>query len=308
MNTFQRKESKYLLDPAQYLRFRALVAQHLVAAEHHETDICSVYYDTPDYLLVNRTLAGGKYGEKLRVRTYGQAADSSPAFVEIKRKFKETTSKRRVCCSVAAARAFLGGMDYLQAITQYPQADARAQAESMDSASLQIAGEIAWMRDHHEGLAPKLEVLVHRMSFVDADNPEVRVTIDSDAAWRKAGDANYTPMFENDERILEIKCPQTLPLWLSQALAACKAYPQSVSKDGRAYQALAARTRTRAQEALRARLAGMNEEPSRRPRHAASKPRFVAAFKGAGTRTVRAGSVLRPVAPTSARRPAHANR
>ena len=308
MNTFERKESKYLLDPMQYLKFRALAAPHLVPAEHHQADIRSIYYDTPDNLLVNRAIANQKYCEKLRVRTYGQAEDTAPAYVEVKRKFKETTSKRRVCCSQAAARAFLEGMDYETAVAHWPLANERAQAESTNAASLQIAGELAWMRDHYHGLSPKLEVLVHRLSFVGADDPDVRITIDADAAWRKAGAGDYTPMFADDERILEVKCPQALPLWLAQALTACEAYPQSISKDVRAYQAQTASARTQALEALRARLASADEALSHRPQHAMPKRRFVAAFKRAAVNATRTNAALQSVAPGSARRPAHANR
>ena len=118
MDTFERKETKYLLTPMQYIQFRALAEGHLVPAEYPESDVASVYYDTPDDLLVNRSLAGGKYKEKLRVRSYGsiETSSDSPVFIEIKKKFKGITYKRRVNCTQAAADAFWGGMDYEEAV------------------------------------------------------------------------------------------------------------------------------------------------------------------------------------------------
>ena len=129
MDTFERKETKYLLTPMQYIQFRALAEGHMAPAEYHESDVMSVYYDTPDDLLVNRSIAGGKYKEKLRVRAYGrgETTPETPVFIEIKKKFKGVTYKRRVNCTQAAADAFLGGMDYEQAIDTWPLADAQAQ-------------------------------------------------------------------------------------------------------------------------------------------------------------------------------------
>lgn len=255
MDTFERKEIKYLLTPMQYIQFRALAEGHLAPAEYHESTVTSVYYDTPDDVLINRSIAGGKYKEKLRVRAYGtdKPAADTPVFIEIKKKFKGITYKRRVNCTKAAADAFLGGMDYEQAIGTWPLADAQAQEGAHSRVSLQIAGEIAWMRDHYEGLAPRMNVLTHRLSFVDADNPELRITFDADARWQKVGDACEQAMFANDERILEVKCAQAYPMWLVAVLNECGVRPQSVSKYGRAYQASLATTRETVLAAAKAR-------------------------------------------------------
>ena len=255
METFERKETKYLLTPMQYIQFRALAEGHLVPAEYHESDVCSVYYDTPDDTLINRSLAGGKYKEKLRVRTYGTAHADSPAFVEIKKKFKGITYKRRVNCTLAAAKAFMSGMDYAQAIERWPLANSQEQEASRSVQSLQIAGEIAWMRDHYEGLAPKMEIRTHRLSFVDADNPELRITFDADAWWRQAETRAAHSMFANGERILEVKCGNAYPMWLVAVLNECGVRPQSVSKYGRAYQAATETVRSEVQHAVWARVA-----------------------------------------------------
>ena len=255
METFERKETKYLLTPMQYIQFRALAEGHLVPAEYHESDVCSVYYDTPDDTLINRSLAGGKYKEKLRVRAYGETTDTTPVFVEIKKKFKGITYKRRVNCTLAAAKAFLGGMDYQRAIQRWPLADAAAQEACSSAQSLQIAGEIAWMRQHYEGLAPKMEVRTHRLSFVDADNPELRITFDSLVHWQEAGSEQSHPMFPSGERILEVKCADAYPMWLIAVLNECGALPQSVSKYGRAYQAAMGTVHEQTRAALQTRTA-----------------------------------------------------
>ncbi|MDO4401254.1 MAG: polyphosphate polymerase domain-containing protein [Coriobacteriia bacterium] len=249
MDTFERKEIKYLLTPMQYLQFRALAEQHLAPAEYHDSLVSSVYYDTADDLLINRSIQGGKYKEKLRVRSYGADAGSpdSPVFVEIKKKFKGITYKRRVNCTQAAADAFLGGMDYLEAIERWPLANAQAQEAAHSRVSLQIAGEIAWMRDHYEGITPKMRVSTHRLSFVDVDDPALRITFDADARWQQvgrhvpsmlgAGASAQHNLFAEGEHILEIKCSQAYPMWLVAVLNECGVRPQSVSKYGLAYKA-----------------------------------------------------------------------
>ena len=239
MDTFERKETKYLLTPMQYIQFRALAEGHLAPAEYHESMVTSVYYDTPDDTLINRSIAGGKYKEKLRVRSYAvDQTPSTPVFVEIKKKFKGITYKRRVCCTQQAADAFLQGMDYEAAIDSWPLADAKAQEAAHSHTSLQIAGEIAWMRDHYERLAPKMMVCTQRLSFVDADNPELRITFDADVRWMRANpNAAEHDLFANGERILEVKCAQAYPMWLVAVLNECGVRPQSVSKYGLAYKA-----------------------------------------------------------------------
>lgn len=241
MDTFERKEIKYLLTPEQHDLFLQLVAGKVVDAEYPEGDISSMYYDTPEYLLINRSIQGGTYKEKLRVRSYGEVSSGSPVYVELKKKFKGVVYKRRVCCTLAAADAFLAGMDYLAAIERWPLDDALLQQECHSWKSQQIAGEIAWMCKSVGGVAPKMRVDVHRVSMVGADTPELRITLDHGASFRQAkGRHGLMPaqqLFSNGEIILEVKCSQALPMWLVQALDACGARPQSVSKYGRAYQA-----------------------------------------------------------------------
>ena len=303
METFERKEIKYLLTPMQYIQFRALAEGHMVPAEYPEGDVCSVYYDTPDDTLINRSIAGGKYKEKLRVRSYGASNPESPVFVEIKKKFKGITYKRRVNCTLAAAKAFLQGMDYEQAVQQWPLASAEAQAASTSTQSLQIAGEIAWMRDHYEGLAPKMEVRTHRLSFVDSENPELRITFDANVAWQKADETAAHSMFPHGERILEVKCGNAFPMWLVAALNECGARPQSVSKYGRAYQASMADAQVVAQARTQARVSADMARRAVRANTPAWKPTPASHLRATATSI---GESLMAATHMLTRKPAHA--
>jgi len=287
----------------QYIQFRALAEGHMVPAEYPEGDVCSVYYDTPDDTLINRSIAGGKYKEKLRVRSYGEATPESPVFVEIKKKFKGITYKRRVNCTLAAAKAFLAGMDYEQAISRWPLADADAQSASRSTQALQIAGEIAWMRDHYKGLCPKMEIRTHRLSFVDRDDPAMRITFDANVCWQEADAQHAHGMFPNGERILEVKCGDAYPMWLVAVLNECGARPQSVSKYGRAYQAATADVRAQAQQAARERVAADLAIRTNRQPH----PSWNAIPEShARALTARMCDLLAAASPIAIRKPAHA--
>ena len=54
--SFQRIEEKYLLTSQQYDRLRAALNGRIEPDEYPRSTICNIYYDTPDYLLIRRSL------------------------------------------------------------------------------------------------------------------------------------------------------------------------------------------------------------------------------------------------------------
>lgn len=246
MGTFERKETKYFVSRDQYLKLCRLTAKRLVPpAEYAEGKVFSIYYDTADWLLINRSIEKPRYKEKLRVRAYGAVAPGCQVFVEIKKKFKGVVYKRRLSCSLEAAHAFLAGMPYTQAIERYPLSDAALHEGSLSWTAQQIAGEISWMLQSYGNLRPAMLIAASRNSLVGASDPELRVTADREVLYQAlASDASAMPkalpLIGKDMRILEIKCLGAYPLWLVDALNACDILPQSISKVGLAYQAYCA--------------------------------------------------------------------
>ena len=101
--------------------------------------ITSLYFDTPGRALIERSLDKPLYKEKLRLRRYGEAAgedadEDGCVFVEIKKKYKGVVYKRRVGMSLAAARAYMGGMPYEQACACFPLSDPALAAASVSAA------------------------------------------------------------------------------------------------------------------------------------------------------------------------------
>lgn len=82
---FKRYEIKYMLNRQQYTALRSLMKNYMTADPHSPSTIQSLYFDTPDYLLIRHSLEKPLYKEKLRLRSYGIASPETPVFVELKK-------------------------------------------------------------------------------------------------------------------------------------------------------------------------------------------------------------------------------
>ena len=237
---FERKETKYLLTPAQYRRFRDLADPMLQDDVYPYSVISSLYYDTPEHALINRSMEKPLYKEKLRIRAYGTPKMGEPVYVELKKKFKGIVYKRRIAMSMPAAYAFMEGAAYGEAVQRFPLADPLLQAEASSRTSLQIANEIAFARNRHPNLRPSMMIVTNRIALCAKDGSDVRITFDAHPVWRdRELGFGYgfrgTPIHPDGSVIMEIKCLGAYPLWLVRLLTQCKAYPVSSSKYGKAY-------------------------------------------------------------------------
>lgn len=220
-NIFCRYEKKYMTDAASAEAFFAQIAPYIRPDLFGETRICNCYYDTPDHLLIRRSLDKPRYKEKLRLRCYGVPTDESTAFVELKKKYEGVVYKRRIPLPYREATAFLSG-------------------EGRDAPDAQIAREIRWMFRLYDGLSPALALHYQRSAYYASDDADLRITMDSDIRFRtydldlRAGEAGEL-LLSPDTRLLELKIAGAMPLWLTSALNDCRIYPTSFSKYGEAY-------------------------------------------------------------------------
>ena len=243
---FKRKEKKYVLDQGDYLALMGLIGEKLEEDEYAYSHIESLYYDTPDWRMINRSMEKPLYKEKLRVRVYGTMGETQNAnldqvaFVELKKKFKGIVYKRRMAMSLQGALAFMGGMDYEEAMAAYPATSNDLELEPTWR-DKQIAAEIRACVDRWQPLAPAMIIAVDRMSLRTNDGSGVRMTFDFNSRWRTNplgfGEAEGEQLMPNNEIILEIKAQGSYPLWLVHALDQAKIYPVSNTKYGRAYRA-----------------------------------------------------------------------
>lgn len=218
---FERREEKFLLEEAQYRQLLCRLKDHLQPDAYGPSSVCSLYYDTPSHLLIRRSLEKPVYKEKLRLRSYGVPGKADTVFVELKKKYKGIVYKRRVGMSLREARA------YLHRTAPAPQPG-------------QITREIDWFLDFYPQLAPAMLLSYDRTAYVGRDGSSLRITFDSHLLWREdALDLKQgvfgTPLLLPGQRLMEVKCPGAIPLWLCDTLDALCLYPQSFSKYGNAY-------------------------------------------------------------------------
>ena len=245
-STFKRKEVKYLLSADQYARVRTALAAFMAPDRYGACAINTCYLDTPERLLIERSLDKPLYKEKLRIRRYGDACTpETPTFVEIKKKYKGIVYKRRICMTDAAARRFLAGMPYERAIAQHPLADAKAQAEAESAVSRQIAREIIAFGRRWGRLDPSMDIRVIRTAWKlteagrAATTPgfEVRITFDEHmrALDRFDGRSEWRDIAAPGQVLMEVKVTGAYPLWLVRILNEAGFLPTSFSKYGIAY-------------------------------------------------------------------------
>ena len=216
----RRYEMKYILSAEQARFFRKRLSEHMRPDEYGLTTIASLYYDTPDYRLIRASMERPPFKEKIRLRSYGLATDSSTVYLELKRKADGVVYKRRVATTVPGAEAFFAGASSL-------------------GADGQIAKELTYFRDLYRDLSPACLILYDRTAFEDPLG-QVRVTVDERPRYRLSdldlrASLDGTPLLPEGTCILEIKVQGAMPLWLSAILSEGAIYKTSFSKVGEAF-------------------------------------------------------------------------
>ena len=220
--SFMRREVKYLLDAGQFEFMKKRFREYLVPDEYTNSSIRNIYYDTPDFRLIRRSLEKPDYKEKLRVRSYKKVNGDDTIFLELKKKANGIVFKRRILIPEKEAIAFLD----------------EGKPFSEDG---QVQRELEYFRDFYKNLEPKFFLSYDRTAYVAKDDPDIRITFDRNILWRMndlslESDPGGTPILSEGEVLMELKIPPAMPLWLVDILTEAKARQVSFSKCGRAYQ------------------------------------------------------------------------
>lgn len=83
---FERKETKYTMSEETFHQFQTELNQWMQVDEFGLHTIMSLYFDTPDYVMIQHSMEKPKYKEKFRVRSYGVPDEQSTIFLESKKK------------------------------------------------------------------------------------------------------------------------------------------------------------------------------------------------------------------------------
>ncbi len=230
ISTFQRREVKFLMSLEQYEALLPVVHEHMnpdkFCVDGKEYGIFNLYYDTPDNLLIRRSIEKPYYKEKLRLRSYySPAAPDQSVFLEVKRKIGGIVTKRRVSMTVAEAEAYIS---------------TRVKPYYERFIDLQVIKEMDVFLNHYDSIAPRQYISYKRSAFFGKDDPEFRLTFDRELTERRFDLSLTKASYGNliirpDQRLMEIKVPGSIPLWMSEALSEIGIRRHSFSKYGRAY-------------------------------------------------------------------------
>ncbi len=218
--SFKRYEKKYLLSREKYLELWSQLESRLMPDQFFQSTVMSLYYDWDDFRLIRSSIEQPVYKEKLRLRSYDVPGEESPVFVELKKKYKGIVYKRRVRMTEREAEDYLSG---------------RAAAPAED----QISREIDWFLKTNQ-VQPKVLIACDRRAYVGREEPGLRLTFDSSIRWRDtqlsltAGDFGRE-LLEEGQVLMEIKMPESAPLWLAELLSSLEIFPRSFSKYGQCY-------------------------------------------------------------------------
>lgn len=219
--TFKRREIKYLLDDDAYNSLKERLQARIVEDEHGRSTICNIYYDTPDFRIIRKSLEKPVYKEKLRLRSYGTAGAEDKVFVELKKKYNGIVYKRRETLTLAQSDEYLAGH------TKAP-------------CDTQIFREIDWFRDYYGNLKPAMYISYEREAYYSLENPDLRITFDRNIMYRSynlslAAGVEGESILEAGQHLMELKAGGAIPVWLTKILDELGIYPASFSKYGRAY-------------------------------------------------------------------------
>jgi SPX domain protein involved in polyphosphate accumulation len=220
---FRRYEQKYLMNRSQYEEIAGFLPS-LVKADHFgKSMVCTIYYDTDDFTIIRKARNTPLFKEKLRLRAYGVPGPEDMVFLELKKKFKGITYKRRISLPLALTQDY----NSLQRVS---------------SGSSFVINEISWFLLRYKP-TPKVLIGCNRTAFQGIENPALRITVDTKLHWRKT-DLDLSlglygePLLEDDEYLMELKVDEAIPLSLSRMMTKLKIFPISYSKYSKAYETM----------------------------------------------------------------------
>ena len=218
---FRRIEKKYIVDEPTYEKLIKKLDGHFVKDRYYKSTICNIYYDTPSHQLVRNSIEKPVYKEKLRVRSYGVPNDEDMVFVELKKKYKGVVYKRRIEMTLAQTRDFFAGKE-------------------VPHDNPQIENELKYFLKFYEGIAPAMYLSYDRLAYCGTEDPSLRLTFDTHILYREEQKELDKGIWGKEllpagMRVMEIKIPNAMPLWLSAILDELEIDPASFSKYGTAY-------------------------------------------------------------------------
>lgn len=225
IEVFNRYEHKYMMDYDTFLKVRAVMDEHMELDSHNQNyepyTIANIYYDTADDYLIRKSLSKPTYKEKLRLRAYGVPRRTEKVFLEIKKKFNGIVNKRRTSLLLYEAYDFI---------------ESGTPPEPKPYMNTQVLKELDYFMQVYD-LKPKLYLAYDRIAYFEKDNPDLRISFDTNIRSRRydlqleSGDFGEA-LHDGDTYLMEIKTSLAKPLWLTNMLTELDIKRRSFSKYG----------------------------------------------------------------------------
>jgi SPX domain protein involved in polyphosphate accumulation len=233
---FQRYEQKYLLNAFQYREVLDIINEFACEDEYGLSTVYSVYYDTEDFKITQKSLDKSAYKEKLRLRSYGIPHIGDNVFLELKKKFRGITYKERIVVPFSGVEKILD----LDSVPRNPRNNNY------------IFHEINWFLKYYRPV-PQLMICYDRTAFRGTNDRLLRITFDANVRWCVSSldflQGRFgTPLLDENEYLMEIKTAQSMPYSLSCYLSKLKIFPLSFSKYRTAYEGFMNSMNTRKEE------------------------------------------------------------
>ncbi|MGL4362029.1 MAG: polyphosphate polymerase domain-containing protein [Cellulosilyticaceae bacterium] len=220
-NLFKRYELKYLITEVQYESLKQIMAMHMRKDKFFKTTNCNLYFDTPDHLLIRRSIEKPSYKEKLRLRSYGIPTPRQEVYIELKKKYDGIVYKRRIGIKEEDAMAYFNAGKALNVQNQ-------------------ISSEIDYVMKFYKDIQASMFLVYDRESYAGLNDDDFRMTFDTNILYREkdltlTAGIYGTPILETKYVLMEVKTVIGLPLWLTAFLSENQIYKASFSKYGNAY-------------------------------------------------------------------------
>ena len=226
-DVFKRREIKYILTTEQAALLRQISEKYMKNDKFGRSKVKSIYFDTPNYVLIRRSLEKPLYKEKFRMRFYVEAEPGDNVFLEIKKKIKHIVYKRRVKLEYQEALDFMAGKNDSTVIV------------NKDAQELQILKELKYARVFYGELIQSAYIEYDRIALSGIEDKNLRLTFDRNVCLTTQNSTNGKSksyyILPEDKVLLEVKTLNGLPLWLREFMGREHITKVNFSKYGEAY-------------------------------------------------------------------------
>ncbi|WP_407427124.1 polyphosphate polymerase domain-containing protein [Treponema sp.] len=235
IEVFNRREIKYMLNDDDKKALLSIINDYMDSDPFNKDgktySISNLYLDTESDELIRKSLEKPAFKEKIRLRSYGQAALTDKVFLESKKKYDGVVNKRRTNFILQDVyRYFETG--------EIPENPVTAEGKPLKM-NMQVMREIDYIM-HFYKLKPKVFISYDRWAFFEKNNSDFRLTIDTNIQTRRTDLRLDSPAYGNQllkegQWLMEAKAFKAFPLWFVHFLSERKLFKTSFSKYGTEY-------------------------------------------------------------------------